>query len=462
MGNADALSRLPLPEQPEAPSILVPGDIKLLFEHLSHSVVTASQIKSWTEKDPILARIHHFILHGWPDTPPSPPFQPYFNHREELTAVNGCILWGARVVIPPPGRQLVITQLHSTHPGICKMKSLARSYVWWPGMDTDIASTVQSCSICQQHRPSPPKAPLHPWEWPSHPWSRLHIDHAGPFMGKLFLILVDAHSKWLEVHVVPSTSAAATIDKLRAIFATFGLPDQIVSDNGPGFTSTEFQQFLSANGIRQTLTSPYHPSSNSLAERAVQTFKNAVVKLSGSIEKRLSQFLFQYRITPQSTTGVSPAQLLMGRRLRSHLDLLHPDTADRVMKKQEKSVTKRPLRQFELGEKVLVRNYNGPKRIKGKVVRITGPISYQVETENGWMRRHVDQLRRQFFEGNTDSNSNGVVSDDDDWIGHDHFSHNPPAPEASAPPAQADRPVPTRYSSRSRPPIDRYSPSRYT
>ncbi|XP_011405635.1 PREDICTED: uncharacterized protein LOC105313694 [Amphimedon queenslandica] len=155
----------------------------------------------------------------------------------------------------------------------------------------------------------------------------------------------------------------------------------------------------------------------------------------------------------------------MGRRLRSHLDLLHPDTADRVMKKQEKSVTntKRPLRQFKLGEKVLVRNYNGPKWITGKIVRITGPISYQVETENGLMRRHVDQLRRQYFEENTDSNDNDIVSDDDDdWIGHDQFSHNPPAPEASAPPAQADRPVPTRYSSRSRPPIDRYSPSRYT
>ena len=166
-------------------------------------------------------------------------------------------------------------------------------------------------------------------------------------MGKLFLILVDAHSKWLEVHVVPSTSAAATIDKLRAIFATFGLPDQIVSDNGPGFNSTEFQQFLSANGIRQMLTSPYHLPSNGLAERAVQTFKNAVVKLNGSIEKRLSQFLFQYCITPQSTTGVSPAQLLMGRRLRSHLDLHYPDTADRLTNKQEKSATKRPLRQFE-------------------------------------------------------------------------------------------------------------------
>ena len=204
--------------------------------------------------------------------------------REELSAVDGCILWGARVVIPPPGRKLVLSQLHDTHPGICKMKSLARSYVWWPGMDTDIVTTVQHCDTCQQHRPSPQKAPLHPWEWPSRPWSRVHIDHTGPFQGKLFLVLVDAHSKWIEVHIVPSTSAASTIAKLRHIFATFGLPEQIVSDNGSGFTSVEFQQFLAANGIKQVLTSPYHPLSNGLAESGtgIQECSNKVRWPNGS------------------------------------------------------------------------------------------------------------------------------------------------------------------------------------
>ena len=152
--------------------------------------------------------------------------------------------------------------------------SLARSYVWWPGMDNDIVTTVQHCDSCQKHRLSPKEAPLHLWEWPSHPWSRVHIDHAGPFQGKLFLVLVDAHSKWIEVHIVPSTSAASTIAKLRDIFIMFGLPDQLVSDNGSSFTSVEFQQFLAANGIKQVLTLPYHPLSNGLAERAVQTFKN--------------------------------------------------------------------------------------------------------------------------------------------------------------------------------------------
>ncbi|XP_041379380.1 uncharacterized protein K02A2.6-like [Gigantopelta aegis] len=170
--------------------------------------------------------------------------------REELSAVDGCILWGARVVIPPPGRKLVLSQLHDTHPGICKMKSLARRMSGGQGWTLISLPLFSTVTLVNNTDRLPKKAPLHPWEWPSRPWSRVHIDHTGPFQGKLFLVLVDAHSKWIEVHIVPSTSAASTIAKLRHIFATFGLPEQIVSDNGSGFTSVEFQQFLAANGIK--------------------------------------------------------------------------------------------------------------------------------------------------------------------------------------------------------------------
>ena len=136
-----------------------------------------------------------------------------------------------------------------------------------------------------------------------------------------------------------STSAECTIAKLQSLFITHGLPSQIVSDNGSGFTSAEFKNFCADNGVRQILVSPYHPSSNGLAERAVQTFKSGVSKLEGPMEVRLSKFLFRYRVTPQTTTGLSPAQLLMGRRLRNPLDLLHPDITQRIQKKQQGAVT---------------------------------------------------------------------------------------------------------------------------
>jgi hypothetical protein len=251
MSNADALSRLPLPVQPKDSEIPSLGDVNFIINQLSENFVTASQIKEWTEKDPLLSRVHHFILHGWPTSIAESSLRTFANRKDELSAVDGCVLIGARVVIPPPGRNLILKQLHDTHPGISKMKSLARSYVWWPGLDSDIVSTVQHCGTCQENRSSPPKAPLHPWEWPSTPWTRIHIDHAGPFHGKLFLIIIDSHSKWMDVHIVNSTSAETTISKLCSVFATHGLPEQLVSDNGSGFTSAEFKKFLADNGIKQ-------------------------------------------------------------------------------------------------------------------------------------------------------------------------------------------------------------------
>ena len=181
--------------------------------------------------------------------------------------------WASRVVVPPPGRQLILDELHDTHPGISKMKALARAYVWWPGLDGQIADTVKTCHICQESRAAPAAAPLHPWEWPSQPWSRLHLDFAGPFLGKMFLVIVDAHSKWINAHIMPSITSTQTIEKLRIVFATHGLPRKVVTDNGSSFTSEEFRTFMANNGIVHVTTAPYHPSSNGLAERAVQTVK---------------------------------------------------------------------------------------------------------------------------------------------------------------------------------------------
>ena len=164
-----------------------------------------------------------------------------------------------------------------------------------------------------------------------------------PFMGRYFLIVVDAYSKWLEVFPVTSTSAEVTITKLRDLFAIHGLPEQIISDNGTGFSRAEFGRFTKANGIRHIFTAPYHPSSNGLAERAVRTFKETVVKLEGNMDARIAKFLFRYRVTPQTSTVTSPAELLMGRRLQTNLDLLHPDSYVKPLPKTKRHTIKRDL-----------------------------------------------------------------------------------------------------------------------
>ena len=179
-------------------------------------------------------------------------------------------------------------------------------------MDRELETAVKSCEQWQLHQKAPAEAPLHPWKWPGQPWSRLHIDqYAGPYQGHMYLVVIDAHSKWMDVHIMHRTTSAATIMKLREIFATYGLPETIVSNNGPNFTSTEFENFLAWNGIKHTTVSPYHPASNGQEERAVRAFKEGVEKMKiTTMEEKLSQFLLKYRYTPHSTTGVSPAELL--------------------------------------------------------------------------------------------------------------------------------------------------------
>ena len=118
------------------------------------------------------------------------------------------------------------------------------------------------CDMCQAHRKTPPEAPLHPWVNPERPWARLHIDFAGPFLGRWFLILVDAFSKWLEVHPMKAATSLATVKVLQSIFATHGLPNLIVTDNGSVFTSAEFGELMKRNGIKHVTSSPYHPASS--------------------------------------------------------------------------------------------------------------------------------------------------------------------------------------------------------
>jgi len=330
--NADALSRLSLPEKPKETPL--PAELVLLVEHLQDSPVSVAQIREWTKRNPLLAQVLRFVNEGWPEQYEE-GLKPYAPRSTELSVHDGCLLWGGRVIVPPPGREAVLRELHGGHPGISRMKALARMYVWWPGLDRDIEEMVQSCHECQQCRPSPPPAPLHPWKWPSCPWSRLHLDYAGPFQGHMFLVLIDAHSKWIEVFKTSAATSKVTIECLRCVFAQFGLTEMVVTDNGPCFSSREFAKFLQTNGVHHAKSAPYHPASNGLTERAVQIFENGMQKFTeGNWTDRLSRFLFHYRSTPHSTTGVTPAELLLGRKLRSRLDVLRPDLGSKVMRRQ--------------------------------------------------------------------------------------------------------------------------------
>ena len=262
-GNSDALSRLPLPSYPS--EVPVPGEVIQMLERLENTPLAAAQIKQWTRTDPVMSQVLLYATKGWPNSCQMETLKPYFARKDEISIQDGCLMWGSRVIVPSRGRQRVLDELHACHPGMTKMKGLARATLWWPKLDQAIEDKVKSCHTCQVNQNAPAKAPLHPWEWPERPWSRIHIDHAGPYHNQLWLIIVDAHSKWLDIYPVSSTNSQTTIDMLRVSFSNQGLPEMIVSDNAASFTSAQFAEFCDKNGI-------HHPASNGLAERAVQSF----------------------------------------------------------------------------------------------------------------------------------------------------------------------------------------------
>ena len=161
--NADGLSRLPVTNN--VATVPLPGDVLLLFRTLQGTPVRADRIRQWTDTDPVLSRVRWKVLSGWV-TSDEPELQPYQPRAAELSVQDGCLLWGSRVVVPEKGREAVISLLHEGHPGITRMKRLARGYVWWPGMDRALEVAVKTCAGCQENQKLPARAPMHPWEWP--------------------------------------------------------------------------------------------------------------------------------------------------------------------------------------------------------------------------------------------------------------------------------------------------------
>ena len=288
------------------------------------------------------------------------------------------------------------------------MKALARSYVWWPGTDTSIEEEVRTCVQCQSNLHDPAEAPLHPSEWPAKPWSRLHIDHAGPFLGAHYLVLIDSHSKWMEVEKVSSTATEPTIRvcNVSLLHTDYQIPlCRIMVQHSLVKSLVCFVKPMEYVIFRST---PRHPSMNGLAERAVQVFKACVKKMDEKlpIELRITRFLARYRITPQTTTGRTPAELLMSRLPKTHLDLLRGNLESRVHRKQDnqkKYDNASQLRVFENGDLMFTHSAPVGSRkitwIPGVVRRVTDPLSYELEIEGqGIVKHHVDQIRKRYCE----------------------------------------------------------------
>ena len=332
-----------------------------------------------------------------PSSPEDPEMRTFRLKQHELSVDSGCLMWGSRVVIPAKMRECILEMLHSTHMGVSSMKSLARGYVWWPGLDMEIERVAKKCEACSLSQRLPNRSVPHPWVAPSGPWERIHIDYAGAFMGYMWLLIVDAYSKWLEVcrMSIGATKSKDTIKALREVFCRNGLPQVIVSDNGPQFVSDEMATFMRKNGIHHVPTPTYHPASNGQAESLVGKFKSAMKKMRYSnpdITLNLQNWLMSYRNTPHSTTGVEPAVLMMGRRARTALSLIHPLHQGKSKSQLTSELSRETCRKFEAGAKVLYWDMLKHTWIPGVVSELQGSKVLKIVSQNGTVRKHIDHV----------------------------------------------------------------------
>ncbi|XP_015122715.1 uncharacterized protein K02A2.6-like [Diachasma alloeum] len=390
-GNVDTLSRLPLEGNFEEEEEETYGEV-LMIENVTRDPITHREIAEETKKEETLRQVKTWLQRGWPGKVP-PQYTHFSKKIMELSIYKECIIWGHRVVIPTTQRKQMLKYLHANHPGICGTKAAARSYVWWPEIDQDIETMVKNCQECMEVLSAPAKTPTQPWVAPDKPWTRLHVDFAGPMAGPTFLIVVDSTTKWLEVKRVSSPNSLNVIKVLRALFATFGIPDTIVSDNGTAFTSEEIKAFYQRNGIKAMYIAPYNPQANGQAERMVQTAKRSLKKLNeGDWELKLARILLKQHSTPSTSTGASPAELMMGRKLRTALDKLPPNNEHETNKGYD-SVK---IRRLHPGDKVRMRTYRtaGPTWIVATVQEALGNRNYLVkERETGLIhKQEINQL----------------------------------------------------------------------
>ncbi|XP_053686250.1 uncharacterized protein K02A2.6-like [Sabethes cyaneus] len=319
-GYADILSRLinthirPNEEYVIASVELEDSMLDIIKQSREVLPVTFKSVQANTDVDEILRQVKQHVQTGWPirkNVIENSQIQQFFDRRDSLSVISGCIFYGERLVIPSKFRDNVLHSLHRGHPGIDRMRSVARNYVYWPGIDEDVANFVRSCTNCSRAAKTNIKTNLESWPIPTHPWQRVHADFAGPVDGQFFLIVVDSFSKWPEVVPSKRITTAATLAMFREIFARHGMPETLVTDNGTQFTSAEFAAYCETNGILHLKTPAYHPQSNGLAERFVDTFKRTMKKISAGGE----------------ALRKSPAELLLGRKLRTSLDLLKPPSS---------------------------------------------------------------------------------------------------------------------------------------
>ena len=368
---ADALSRLNAVKQ------LDRGEeydfIRAVVESCVPVALSPKEIEEASYGDEELCLVKNCIRSGnWEQcTIPS-----YAHVKDELCTYGE--FCGTRIVVPKVLRDKVVRLAHEGHQGVVKTKYRLRSKVWWPGMDKDVENLCKVCHGCQVTSSCGPPDPMSRVLPPSAPWQDCSADLLGPLpTGESILVVVDYYSRFLEVAILKSTTSVKIIEAITPMFARFGVPFSLRTDNGPQFVSEEFESFLQVHGVEHRRTTPLWPQANGEVERQNRSLLKSlqIADLEGkNWRTELVTWLTAYRSTPQATTGVTPFYLMFGREMRTKLPELRREAVE---------VPREEVRDHNWSNKLKGKAYADARRgATPKSIRIGDTVLLKAEKSN--------------------------------------------------------------------------------
>ena len=403
---ADALSR-PAEEvtnKERAKESRVEGHIRqVIAANEEYDDGVLQEIRRQGDEDETYQRVIKEVELGWPGRGKSyaGDLRKFYTQREKLTTKEGIVMREDKVVIPQGLVKDMLERIHRGHQGIEKCKRRAVTNMWWPNMRQDIEDYVNKCNVCIKERRRK-HYPLQTSELPRKPWECVGSD-LFEFKGRDYVIAVDYYSRWIEVAELANKTAEAVVKKLKSIFGRFGVPMRLRTDNGPCFSGDFFAEYVREYRIKHQTSSPHYPESNGLAERCVQTVKGMWKKES---DKNLA--LMIYRATPLES-GVSPAELLMARKIRTNIPTSSPNDAvdcehfeekDVSLKRRQKRNADRRRRakqpdNLQEGDIVWVKCKKGDEGKRGIILKKREePYSFDVRVQGHTVRRNRSHLKK--------------------------------------------------------------------
>ncbi|XP_011686380.1 PREDICTED: uncharacterized protein K02A2.6-like [Wasmannia auropunctata] len=440
---ADTLSCAPQKHGLDDSDILLNENMQLYVQAVEVATLIGDallqEVAETQQNDITTSILRPYVREGWPTYKANVKMEVrrFFEHRGDLSELKDILVYGTRAYIPAgPLRKKMLDRLHTGHLGIIRCTDRAKEVIWWLGISVDIKNLVSQCEKCIENRPQIVE-PLMPTQMSERPWQIMGTD-LFQHKSKNYVIFVDYFFRYFEIAELRDTSAATVKTVAKKIFARYGVPEIVRANNGPQYRE-EFKQFAKDWHFKVVTSSPYHSRSNGQVEAAVKIAKSLLTK-----EEDVDRGLLVYRATSLET-GFSPAELLMGRRIRSNIpvaeDKLQPIwpylkehkrqiDEKRVKGKQvfDKRHRAQKLAELQPGQSVWVTD----RKERGKIInRRKEPRSYDVKVAAGVIRRN-----RAFLVP--------IQKEEEDTTDYEQFVREPVQPRTASSPTRVQSAAPRR------------------